>query len=145
METRKCFTFSTNLFCVCDLFFPYSVTCFKQFGRIYSSFAHRHTLLLRGLINSVSTSENNYALTLSCVSANCMGKKPCLLLPKSVWDLVLLRHWGKKGFIMLKQQMCSRECCLTCLFIPVSFSTLDPPGVRIWPVSRLVGSGCSHV
>jgi len=73
------------------------VTCFKQFGRIYSSFAYEHTLLLRGLINSVSPSENSYTLTLSCLSANCIGKKLCLLLPKSVWDLVLLKHWGKEG------------------------------------------------
>lgn len=124
-------------------FFPYSVTCFKQLGRIYSSVAHEHILLPRGLINSVSTSENNYALTLSCVSANCMGKKPCLRLPKSVQDLAQL--WGKEGCIMLKQQTCSRGYCLTCLFNPISFSIPDPPGVRIWPISRLVGSGCSHV
>lgn len=78
-------------------FFPYSVTCFKQLGRICSSFAHKHSCLLRGLINSVSTSENNISLTLSCVSANCMGKKPCLLLLKSVCDPDLLRHWGIEG------------------------------------------------
>lgn len=47
-------------------FFPYNVTCFKQFGRIYSSFADKHTLLPMGLLNSVNTSEN-YTLTHGCL------------------------------------------------------------------------------
>lgn len=122
IETRKCFTFSTNLFCISDLFSPYSVTCFKLFGRIYSSFAHEHALLLRGLISSVST-EHNYTFTLSCVSTNCIGGKPCLLVPKSEQSLVPLRHKEKESARPVEQVNMCQKCHLTCLSNPISFST----------------------